>query len=280
MHKLNINSVNPYIRRANPSILPIGTRILCRAIFDYELIYIENGDLTLKYDGVNYRCKDGQFVLIRPGVPHSFKKLKTELSQPHIHFDISYRENSEAVYISFKNPKEFTTEDRKLIRRDVFADYSSSPLIKINEKDRALSLFYGIIGNESSPLLKKAMLIELLDIIIKNNFPGCFKRNEKTFTTIEEIKGYIDAGQGLNLTLDDLEKQFSYSKYYLEKKFKSKYGVSLIAYRNQKRLETARAMLKYSSVSEVSEKLGYSSIYAFSRAYKLHFGTPPSLEKG
>ena len=279
MQKININSINPYIRRAIPSRMPAGTKINTRAIFDYELIYIEKGSLNLKFDGVDYKCREGQFILIRPGIPHSFKRLHGELSQPHIHFDFFYNDTSEKVYISFKNPKEFTHDDKRLMREDVFAAYSPTPIIKISEKEKALSLFYDIVSAECPPLLKKAYMIELLDIIIKNNFQGCFLQSGNKFSTVEEIKGYIDAGQGLSLSLSDLEKQFSYSKFYIEKTFKKQYGISIIAYRNQKRLQKARELLKEHSVSAVSEKLGFSSIYAFSRAYKQFYGFPPSHDK-
>ena len=93
------------------------------------------------------------------------------------------------------------------------------------------------------------------------------------------ISDYIDAGQGLNSSLDDFEKQFSYSKYYLEREFKKNYGVSLISYRNNKRMEFAAKFLKENSVTNVVEILHFSSIYSFSRTFKKHFGISPTKYK-
>ncbi len=93
---------------------------------------------------------------------------------------------------------------------------------------------------------------------------------------MHQLKDYIDAGQGMTHTLDDLAKQFSYSKYYLERQFKKEYGVSLMAYRNQKRMELAQQLLKSRSVSAVADTLGFTSIYVFSRAFKQFFGVSPS----
>ena len=73
-----------------------------------------------------------------------------------------------------------------------------------------------------------------------------------------------------------LEKQYSYSKYYLERQFKKAYGISLIAYRNEKRMQHARKLLELESVSDVAEELGFRSIYSFSRAFKKQFGICPS----
>ena len=92
----------------------------------------------------------------------------------------------------------------------------------------------------------------------------------------EQVKDYLDAGQGLTSSLEDIANQFNYSKCHLEHRFKDRYGVSLIAYRNNKRMESAKSMLVTHSVSDVSNKLGFSSIYVFSRAFKNHFGISPS----
>ena len=79
--------------------------------------------------------------------------------------------------------------------------------------------------------------------------------------------------------LEDIAKQFNYSKYYLDHCFKTAYGTSLIAYRNEKRMLLAKEMLENETVSSVSEKLGFSSIYVFSRAFHNFFGFPPSYLK-
>jgi AraC-like DNA-binding protein len=78
------------------------------------------------------------------------------------------------------------------------------------------------------------------------------------------------------MALDDFAKTFFYDKFYLERKFKEAFGLNLIEYRNKKRMELANHLLRHHSVSEVSELIGYQSIYAFSRAYKNYFGYAPS----
>ncbi|MBP3435507.1 MAG: helix-turn-helix transcriptional regulator [Clostridia bacterium] len=65
----------------------------------------------------------------------------------------------------------------------------------------------------------------------------------------------------------------------MEHRFKNRYGISLIAYRNDKRMRSAKILLASQSVSDVSNELGFSSIYVFSRAFKNHFGISPSNYK-
>lgn len=104
-------------------------------------------------------------------------------------------------------------------------------------------------------------------------------QQHNTYRIEKHIKDYIDADQCLTAKLDDVAKQFNYSKYYLDRCFKESYGVGIMAYRNKKRLQTAKEMLKEHSVSVVAEKLGFSSIYVFSRAFKNHFGVSPTQNK-
>jgi AraC-like DNA-binding protein len=113
-------------------------------------------------------------------------------------------------------------------------------------------------------------------MLINDNFPELLTKQTPSYRPEQHLKDYIDAGQGLSSTLDDLAHQFNYNKYYLERCFKDTYGVSVMAYRNKRRMQTAKELLHSSNVSSVSEQLGFTSIYVFSRAFKSFFGISPS----
>ena len=273
----NINEINPYIRVAMRSVLSSGTEIKKRTIFDYELIYIESGEFTFIYDESSYHCTSGQFIFIRPGISHSFTNINCDLSQPHIHFDMIYSLNSSITPISFKDVPEFTPKEYSLLQEDIFESYPSTPFVTFFDKQSVLKLFYSVVGNASDNKLKqKAELIQIIDMMISANFMNCFTEEKNQNDIACQLKEYIDAGQGLSAQLCELEKQFSYSKYYLERQFKKHWGVSLIAYKNSKRMDLAKKLLYTEKVSDVSEELGFSSVYVFSRAFKQHFGICPS----
>ena len=274
---IDISMINPYIRVAIPSVLRAETVIARRIIYDYELIYIADGELVLNYNGTDHKCTAGQFILLRPAVPHSFGDMHVDVSQPHIHFDITHADDSEQVPVSFKDADAFTDEERSRIREDIFADYPKNPFVYFSDKEKALALFYEIISEQGiSELMRKAKLTELIDMMIARNFPDVFKQGNKAYSIEKQVKDYIDAGQGMDYCLEDFARQFNYSKYYLERRFKESYGEGLIAYRNRIRMKAAKKLLKDETVSAVSEKLGFSSIYAFSRAFKNHYGVSPT----
>jgi len=270
--------INPYIRVAMQSVLRKGTKIAQRIIFDYELVYIADGEFILNYNETDYRCTKGQFILLRPGISHSFSVTDTNLSQPHIHFDITHMSDSRQVPVCFKDLNDLGTGERKHIREDIFQKYPQTPFVVFSDHQAALEIFYTIVNQpKTSSLSQKGMLIRLIDILIKDNFPEVFgNSSESVYSVEEQVKDYLDADQGLTSNLDDIAKQFNYSKCHLEHRFKDRYGISLIAYRNNKRMQLAKKMLQTKSVSNVADKLGFSSIYVFSRAFKNHFGFSPS----
>ena len=112
---MDISLVNPYIRVAMNSVLPAGKEIKRRIIFDYELIYIADGKFLFNYNDIDYPCNKGQFIFIRPGIPHSFNGINADLLQPHIHFDMTHRQDSERVPISFKDRDELSEKELEII---------------------------------------------------------------------------------------------------------------------------------------------------------------------
>lgn len=277
---MKLEEINPYIRLTAQSVLPARHRIFRRAIFDYELIYLERGRLKLTYHDTVHLCTPGQFILLRPGISHAFEVLEEELYQPHIHFDLFYTEMSPRIPVSFKDLPQFSEEEKRWIQPDLFAGYPPEPMVIFREPERALALFYSIIARPPLPQLsRKAKLTELMDLLIADNFPECLEQERRSYTVAQQIRDYIDAGQGLTARLCDLEKQFSYSKYWMEQQFRAQYGISLMAYRNEKRMQLAQKLLREDSVTAVTEKLAFSSIYVFSRAFKNRYGISPSEYK-
>ena len=280
MKNISINDINPYIRVATHSVLPKNTIIKERSLFDYELIYIESGKFVFNYGGNEYFCQAGDFVFIRPSIAHSFRCNFDAVSQPHIHFDFIYDRDSLHRSVSFKRLRDMSSDERMLISEDIFGEYSISPFIKFSEKEKALSLFYKVIEDfydGSNLLLAKANMTALISMLIFDNFPSYFTSFASIeYDVCEQIKDFIDAGQGFSMSLDDFENQFSYNKYYLERSFKKRYGCGLISYRNEIRLMRACELLKTKSVTEVVSLLSYSSIYSFSRAFKNRFSCSPN----
>ena len=138
---MNLSLINPYIRLARESRIPKGHTVAKRVIYDYELIYIEEGSFTFIYGDKSFFCNAGDLLFIRPGIPHSFIFDLEAISQPHIHFDITHRPQSEIIPISFKDLDKMSEEERGWIHEDFFPSFHQSPLIHIQNKSDFLENF-------------------------------------------------------------------------------------------------------------------------------------------
>ena len=79
-----------------------------------------------------------------------------------------------------------------------------------------------------------------------------------------------------SLNLDILAKKCHISKIYLHKLFVKILGITPYKYITRTRMERASVLLKEGKpVSQAATEVGYSDIYAFSRAFKNHFGASP-----
>ena len=69
------------------------------------------------------------------------------------------------------------------------------------------------------------------------------------------------------------------SEYHFFRLFKAVIGISPHQYLIRKRIENAHALLsdKSHSVSDVAFLCGFADVFSFSKAFKKHTGTPPSL---
>lgn len=271
---MKISDVNPHIRVAMHSI--IQNDIKRRVIYDYELIYVEKGEFEFVYNDVSHKCRGGEIIFICPGVPHSFVLHQTKVSQPHIHFDISYRFASEKIPVSFKDVCDMSMSERNFIHKNYFCGCQRSPFVLFRDKIGFEDLFFGIIEryNANDALTAKGMLTTLIAQLVRDNYPRCFEEHER-LSVEQQIKDYIDACQGFKMNLDDFSEQFSYNKFYMEKRFKESFGIGIIEYRNNKKLEYAVKLLETVSVTKAAEELGYGSVYSFSRAFKNFHGCSP-----
>ena len=96
----------------------------------------------------------------------------------------------------------------------------------------------------------------------------------------KDLISYINEHIGQILDVSSLSDVFHYSKPTLSKIFLVETGLTIGKYIKGKRMELANRMLTDGlSVTDVSEKLGYSSIHTFSRAYKSYFNCTPSSKK-
>ncbi|MBQ6474439.1 MAG: AraC family transcriptional regulator [Victivallales bacterium] len=85
------------------------------------------------------------------------------------------------------------------------------------------------------------------------------------------LRLYIESRNACDCSLENLEKVFGYSRFYLAHKFSEVQGMPLGAYINEVRLAfTQDALMKGLKQKEIAYELGFSSSAAFSKWFRLH----------
>lgn len=117
-------------------------------------------------------------------------------------------------------------------------------------------------------------------LVNENDAMLALSGNDKNFLEkLEEItqKHLSDTTFGV----EELSYEIGMSRTSLYSKVRGLLGLSIQEYISNHRLNSAMDMLKQSnlSVSEISEKVGFSTINSFSKAFKNKFGIPPSATR-
>ena len=275
---MNVFEINPYLRRTD-ILLIHSTEAHTVVVPDFELITVLDGKIVLLSGEDAVKLSEGDGLLIYPGFDENIITPYGTASIARIGFDLIYDVHSERIPKEPMAKSETNAETLSLLKSRV-PDYVPQLPYTKTTMSKSLPLILSICNNSGDKdyLHSKGLFLQLLSEIWSSAFRNTLKMHG-ALPLEERIKNYIDSGAAWSLSLEDLAKLFNYDRYYLEKLFIAKYGMGIIAYRNAKRLERARLLLVNNSVGDVAELLGYKSIYSFSRAFKLYFGTAPTKLK-
>lgn len=90
------------------------------------------------------------------------------------------------------------------------------------------------------------------------------------------IRNYIDCIKDYNFDMESLSKDLGYCREYITRQFSMAYHITPKQYFNQRKMNAAlERLLNGDRIKEIAQDLHYSSSYAFSKAFKKHFGLSP-----
>jgi AraC-like DNA-binding protein len=280
-----LSSLSPYIRHAEDNRIRSPWYIGPRHLWDYELLYLKEGQLRVTTDEGVYLGEPGDIFLFKPRQRHSIELLHGKLvRQPHVHFDLHEQADSSEVRISFIPIKDMTVTELSQFRPDLL---SSEPLylptyIRLAQPAVFEQMLMELIQEFTMKLTFyevncKAMLLRMLTYLARELLWTRSPHIQSHLHTLKNIQHYLYVTEH-EVTLDELSNMFRISKYYLNRLFSGAFGLGPIQYHQLMRLQKAKQLLQYTrlSIQDIADKLGYQSIHSFSRAFKNKEGVPPS----
>lgn len=94
----------------------------------------------------------------------------------------------------------------------------------------------------------------------------------------DELIAWIESNTAKRLLLEDVASKSGFSRWYLQRIFKSHTGVTLGLFIKRSLMESARKdiLSETYSIADIALKYGYESQQTFTRAFSRYYGMPPA----
>lgn len=232
----------------------------------FELTYVDTGTLYTEVDGITYKLGEKELILYGPGQFHSQHTDDQSVSYVTILFDM---EN-----IGPEQPEDWYN----VLLNQVFP-YNKKiySIIKSLVQESSTSALY-------TDSLMHCLLTELIVRLLQGVYtvpavqPSSVVRHNYQEELFDQILAFIESRIYEPLTVADICRQFSLSRSTLQHLFKNMMDQSPKKCISDMKLEKSCQMLRENkyTISEISLKLGYSSIHYFSNAFNHKYHMPPS----
>lgn len=241
-----------------------------------ELVYIDNGRITVVSDHYNGDlCKD-QIIIHKPGENHYL--VCTDAKAPNvvvIGFECDCPELDQFAYTPTALSQPMRLQLSEIIKEGntVFALPYNLPYQEDMKKRSSFPF-----GADQMIRLQLELLLIRLIRSKSSETPIVTQVFGDAPTYLEEIRHYIDENFCQNIRLDDLCVLFTTNRTTLCNQFRDVYGVTIIDYINQLRIRKAKALLREEkhNATQIAFQLGFSSLHYFSQTFKKYEGITPT----
>ena len=234
-----------------------------RILHEFQVNYITSGEGILETKTGRYPVREGSVIIIFPGMWHRYKPSKNGWKEHYVGFNGSY-----ANHI-------FTNE--------FFS--GGIPISHIGFNERLLQSFHELFSlveleKTGYQQICSGLVLYILSTIISikrnENFEG--KQIEQT---IQKACLIIRENIDRNINIEKLALDLNIDYSIFRKMFKKYTGISPGQYHLSLRIRQAKNLLINTnlSIKEISYRLGFESIFYFSRVFKSKTGINPTEYK-
>lgn len=129
------------------------------------------------------------------------------------------------------------------------------------------------IAREEAPdyeLYESECLTQLMTLLLTKKPERGGHASGETLQKWEQIHQYLEEHFAEKITLEDLGKRFSVSKYYMLRGFKRRYGVTIVQFINQCRMNYAKNELRFTDkqIDTIAEECGIHDSSYFNRIFR------------
>jgi len=234
-----------------------------RQIPYYVMSYIKRGEACLKINDKIYRTGPGDIIIVPPNIKHDhYKETDDETVFLWWHFNFKIANIIDAIKILHL------------------------PLVsKLSNQEKFEEMFYSYFesnhnGNILPNLLRRrafgldGMALILEGLITDNSINTNLSVPEAFLNMFSDITNPDTS----DISLKYFSEKYHMNSTYISNRFKTYFGVSPILMRREITFQSAKLLLRSSNMSirEIAEKLGFESVFSFTRAFSAKEGISPS----
>lgn len=276
-------TIHPYIRLARNDEEQKGWSIT-RTIWDYELIYVAEGEMSVIIGNRNYIAKKNNLIFIRPREEHTLI-ANTNITQPHIHFDLFGDELSNKISVSFKKESTMSDEEKTWFRQDDLVEMQMNfpTIISVHNHQQIKNILFQIIDeycfkNQLHHLYISSLMEQMLVMIVRGlrnaKLPSCNK-NPNVF---DDIITFILRNFERNPSLEEMSQVAGMSKYHFLRVFEKRFKITPHTYIQNLRINRAKEYLQYynnNSIKSIAQSLNFDSDASFCNWFNKLVGMTP-----
>jgi AraC-like DNA-binding protein len=274
--------LNPYVRRAReewrgPWLIPH------RRILDYLLVYITRGSGRFDIDGHAFEGDEGDLIWIPPNTLHEMEGYAPKMLVAYIHFDLLYDpRRSPGTPItpggtrSLAALRKFLHPPLKVPLIDGWCGklaVANGPYIYALMKKIQLEN-----ASTRDGLALSGLMLQLIAEIARGLSPAAALANIH-WPAMQRSLGEIAAQAGGPLDVIRLAAGARLSVSHFRKLFQAVHGQSPRTVHNAARIQKACEMMLYSgerwTLTQIADRLGFSTVHNFSRAFRRTLGVSP-----
>lgn len=234
----------------------------------YEICYVVDGTLPHYVNEQKMDLNAGDVIFLRPHDKHVYVRDNNCISY---HRDIIFQSNFFESVLNFLHPDLLEAYHKDFL--PVKTNLSIETLEKFEKKIAE----YSLISNDNTKaklIFAKTILVELLYYY---NKPLLQTENDYPLL-VNQIIQKLNMRHVLKKGTEYIFSNFNYSKSHICNTFKKHMHVSLTEYINELRLNYAANLLKLTSSSlyDISQECGFSSLSYFNKLFKQHFNCTPA----
>ena len=279
MQKINFSDLDPYVRFSKSLILPPDFSTTDVHACDNRLVYIYQGSVKVRLENHTYNAGRGSLFLYPPSTKYSIiNTTGADAKIMSINFDYIAKLDRHLSPIP-------TVPDSLWHRTDAVEsiEFSDTPqfndAIHLENMHFLEPIFADLTAeyNDCKPYnrqIRGLLMHHVLFLILRQLSYGT---RQKKLSLAEKVTNYIQDNFSSDLSNEEIGRQFNYHPNYINRVIQKHTGQSLHQYVLSCRVAKALEMLQTSgmSVTEVAEKVGFSSIKHFSQTFKSIYGYSP-----